>query len=240
MDCRRFDTQAATGRRDRTKVLVERAGGPCGVGTAATTVGGEGACRVGRRGAKQPGSVIERPSGRSTPAPVVGRGDVMEKIAWLVLGVVVLVAALRADRSARARRVGEVAFAALFIGAGALVNTYYLLTGYAFEDFADGAHFAFVRDTWRVVVVPQATVWIGLLIAFEVTVGLLVLSGGRRAEVGLVAVIAMHLALPVFGWITTVWALVMLVAFGLLLRAEHHAAARKRAAVERPAHTPVT
>lgn len=102
----------------------------------------------------------------------------MEKIAWLVLGVVVLVAALRADRSARARRVGEVAFAALFIGAGALVNTYYLLTGYAFEDFADGAHFAFVRDTWRAVVVPQATVWIGLLIAFEVTVGLLVLSGG--------------------------------------------------------------
>jgi threonine/homoserine/homoserine lactone efflux protein len=67
--------------------------------------------------------VIERLFGRSTPAPVVGRGDVMEKIAWLVLGVVVLVAALRADRSARARRVGEVAFAALFIGAGALVNT---------------------------------------------------------------------------------------------------------------------
>lgn len=164
----------------------------------------------------------------------------MERIAWVVLGAVVLVAALRADRSARARRVGEVAFAALFIGAGALVNTYYLWTGYAFDDFADGAHFAFVRDAWRAVVVPHATVWIGLLIAFELTVGLLVLSGGRRAEVGLVAVIAMHLALPVFGWITTGWALVMLVAFGLLLRAEHNAAARERAVVERPAHTPVT
>jgi hypothetical protein len=34
-------------------------------------------------------------------------------------------------------------------------------------------------------------------------------------------VIAMHLALPVFGWITTAWAQVMLLAFGLLLRAVH-------------------
>jgi hypothetical protein len=128
----------------------------------------------------------------------------------------------------------------LFIGAGALVNTYYLLTGYAFEDFADAGHFAFVRDTWRAVVVPHSSVWIGLLIAFELTVGLLVLSRGRRAQVGLVAVIGMHLALPVFGWITTVWALVMLLAFGLLLRAEYHATARPDAHVGSPARTPAT
>jgi len=162
----------------------------------------------------------------------------MEKIAWLVLGAVVLAAAVRADASARARRVGEVAFAALFIGAGALVNTYYLLTGHAFEDFADAAHFAFVRDTWRAVVVPHSTVWIGLLIAFELAVGLLVLTGGRRAQFGLVAVIGMHLALPVFGWITTIWGLVMLVAFGLLLRAEYHATARLHAPVAPAARTP--
>src|SRR3954463_11944041 len=105
----------------------------------------------------------------------------MEKIAWLVLGAVVLAAAVRADTSARARRVGEVAFAVLFIGAGALVNLYYLLTGHAFENFADGAHFAFVRDTWRAVVVPHSAVWIGLLIAFELTGGLLVLGGGPVA-----------------------------------------------------------
>lgn len=161
----------------------------------------------------------------------------MEKIAWLVFGAIVLAAACRADASPRARRIGEMAFAALFIGAGALVNTYYLLTGYNFADFADGAHFAFVRDTWRSVVAPHAPVWIGLLIAFEAAVGLLVLSGGRRAQIGLVAVIGMHLALPVFGWITTAWALVMLVAFGLLLRAEVHASARPRTPVERPAST---
>ena len=152
----------------------------------------------------------------------------MEKIAWLVVGAVVLAAAVRANASAHARGVGEIAFAVLFIGAGALVNTYYLLTGYTYADFADGAHFTFVRDTWRSVVVPHAAIWIGLLIAFEVTVGLLVLGGGRRAQIGLVAVIGMHLALPVFGWITTAWALVMLLAFGLLLRAEFHATACPR------------
>jgi len=113
----------------------------------------------------------------------------------------------------------------LFIASGALVNTYYLLTGYAYADFADGAHSGFVRDAWRSIVVPHAPVWIGLLIAFELAVGLLVLSGGRPAVIGLVAVIGMHLALPVFGWITTAWALVMLLAFGLLLRAELHATA---------------
>lgn len=159
----------------------------------------------------------------------------MEKIAWLLFGAVVLAAAVRANIAAdpgvcaRARRAGEVAVAALFVGAGALVNTYYLMIGYTYADFADGAHLTFVHDTWRSVVVPRAPVWIGLLIAFEVTVGLLVLSGGRRARIGLIAAIAMHLALPIFGWVTTVWSLVMLLAFGLLLRAELRATGDERA-----------
>ena len=94
------------------------------------------------------------------------------------------------------------------------------MTGYTYADFSDGAHTAFVRDTWRAIVVPHAALWIGVLVVFELVVGLLVLRGGRGARAGLVAAIAMHLALPLFGWITTAWALVMLIAFGLLLRAE--------------------
>jgi hypothetical protein len=164
----------------------------------------------------------------------------MEKIAWVVLGAVVLAAAVRAtlagtaDERARARRAGEVAFAALFVGAGAIVNTYFLVTGYTYADFADGAHTAFVRDTWRAIVVPHAALWIGMLIVFELVVGLLVLRGGRGARAGLVAAIAMHLALPVFGWITTAWALIMLIAFGLLLRAELSEPADGDAAAEHP------
>jgi hypothetical protein len=147
----------------------------------------------------------------------------MERVAWLVLGVIIVVAAARAEHSARARRVGRMAFAALYIGAGALVNAYYLLSGSDYADFADTAHFAFVRDTWASLVVPHHTLFIGLLVAFELTVGLLALSGGRRVQVALAAAMAMHIALPVFGWIFTVWSLVMLPAFALLLRAEHRA-----------------
>ncbi|HLL65005.1 MAG TPA: hypothetical protein VK453_04560 [Micromonosporaceae bacterium] len=144
----------------------------------------------------------------------------MEKIAWLVLGAVALAAACRAGASNRALYVGRTALGALFIGAGALVNVVYLLTGADYGTFADAAHLTFVRDTWHSVVAPRQAVFIGLLIACEITIGVLILSGGRRTEVGLVGAIGMHLGLLMFGWIMTIWASVMLVAFGLLLRAQ--------------------
>ena len=163
----------------------------------------------------------------------------MEKVAWLVLGMIIVVAAARAGHSARARRVGRMAFAGLYIGAGALVNAYYLLSGSDFADFADTAHFAFVHDTWRSLVVPHHTVFIGLLVAFELTVGLLALSGRRGVRVALAAAMAMHVALPVFGWIFTVWSLVMLPAFALLLRAEHRAMERPQTAAKSSTPAPV-
>ncbi len=116
--------------------------------------------------------------------------------------------------------VGRVALGALFIGAGALVNLWYLLTGADYGTFADGAHLAFVRDTWHSVVAPRQALFIGLLIAYEIVLGVLILSGGRRTELGLVGAIGMHVGLLVFGWVLTIWAVAMLVAFGLLLRAQ--------------------
>jgi hypothetical protein len=144
----------------------------------------------------------------------------MEKIAWLVLGAVALAAAVRAGRSRRALYVGRVALGVLFIGAGALVNAVYLVTGIDYGTFADGAHFAFVRNTWHTVVAPRQAVFITLLILYELVMGLLILSGGRRTELGLVAAIAMHLGLLVFGWVLTIWAVTMLVTFALLIRAQ--------------------
>lgn len=144
----------------------------------------------------------------------------MEKIAWLVLGAVALAAAFRAGRNHRALYVGRAALGALFIGAGALVNLIYLLTGADYGTFADAAHLAFVRDTWHSVVAPRQALFIGLLIAYEIMVGVLILSGGRRTEMGLVGAIGMHLGLLVFGWVMTIWAATMLIAFGLLLRAQ--------------------
>ena len=103
----------------------------------------------------------------------------MEKIAWLVLGAVALAASFRAGGSSRALSVGRAALGALFIGAGALVNLFYLLTGTDYGTFADAAHLAFVRNTWHSVVAPRQALFIGLLIAYEITIGVLILNGGR-------------------------------------------------------------
>jgi uncharacterized membrane protein len=81
-----------------------------------------------------------------------------------------------------------------------------------------------VTDTWRDVVTPNHVLWIGLLVVFEATVGALVLSGGRRTQLGYVGVIGFYLALWLFGWFETVWVVVMLPPMVVLLRAERRAA----------------
>jgi len=112
----------------------------------------------------------------------------------------------------------------LFIAGGALLHFINLATGSDYASFADPAHFAWVTHAWNVVVVPNHILLIGLLALFEATAGVLVLSGGRRTELGYLAVIAFYLALWPFGWIETVWVLIMLPAMLLLLRAERRAA----------------
>jgi hypothetical protein len=61
-----------------------------------------------------------------------------------------------------------------------------------------------------------------LLVVFEATVGVLILSGGRRTRLGLAGAIAFHSLLWLFGWIELVWCLVMLPPMILLLVAERH------------------
>lgn len=85
---------------------------------------------------------------------------------------------------------------------------------------------AFVADTWRSLVAPNLYVFIPLLIAFEVAVGVLLLTGGRRTQLALVGAIGFHLGLFFFGWACYPFSIAMIVAFALLLRAEcKHAAA---------------
>jgi hypothetical protein len=74
------------------------------------------------------------------------------------------------------------------------------------------------------VVAPNHYLFIGLLVAFEAIVGVLILSGGRRTQIGLVGAIGFHFALWLFGWGVTVYSLLMLPALVLLLRAERRAA----------------
>jgi hypothetical protein len=64
---------------------------------------------------------------------------------------------------------------------------------------------------------------VGLLAVFEATAGVLAISGARRTQLGYLAVIAFYLALWPFGWIETMWVLIMLPSMLLLLRAERRA-----------------
>ena len=145
----------------------------------------------------------------------------MEKIMWLVLGGVAFVSALRARRSVRAMLVGRWALGILMIVFGAVVNAIYLVVDPSYyAGFADSSPFPFVRDTWESLVVPHMSFFITLLIIFEAIVGALILRGGRRTQVGLIALMAFHVGQLAFGGVMWIWAAVMLVTLWLLLRAE--------------------
>ncbi len=147
----------------------------------------------------------------------------MEKVMWLVLGATVMVASLRAERSAPARTVARVALGSLFLVFGALVNAIYLVTDWdSFAAFGEMSQLAFVRDAWDSLVVPNTGLFIGPLIAGEATMGILVLSGGRAMQAGLVLLMAFHVGLLFFGWWLWLYAVPMLAALVLLLRAERH------------------
>ncbi|HEV7210508.1 MAG TPA: hypothetical protein VGN47_02210 [Blastococcus sp.] len=155
----------------------------------------------------------------------------MDVTVWLVCGVTAIVAGALAGRSRRAMIVGRIAVGVLMLVGGAVVNATYLWFAHRdYAPFADPAHFGWVTDTWHSVVAPHQAVFINLLIVFEAVVGILILSGGRRTQVGLVAAIGFHAALWLFGWIETVYVLVMLPPLVLLLLAERRRAPRASAA----------
>ena len=145
-------------------------------------------------------------------------------VLWVACAVVIVAAAWRSSRHPGAVRLGRLTFAFLFLVAGAAMNALFLAVGEDYAGFADGASIAFVRDTWESLVVPHPEAWIGLLIAFELVVGLLALAGGKWAQVAYGLAIAFHIGLLAFGWGFFVWAIPMIAAYATLLRAERRAA----------------
>jgi hypothetical protein len=131
---------------------------------------------------------------------------------------------VRAGNNERARQVGRWTIGALFIVFGAAVNAFYLAVGTdSYADFAQRSPFAFVRDTWASLVVPHQEFFITLLILAEAVAGSLVLAGGRMTQVGLEALMAFHVGQLAFGGVLWVWAPLMLLTLGMLLRAERRA-----------------
>ena len=146
------------------------------------------------------------------------------QVFWTACVATAIVASVLTIWKRRARYVGRVAVGVLMLLGGASVNAVNLASGANYAGFADQAHFGWVTNAWRTVVAPNHILFIGWLVAFEAAVGVLILSGGRRTQLGLAGAIGFHLALWLFGWGVTIYSLLMLPALVLLLRAERRAA----------------
>jgi hypothetical protein len=149
--------------------------------------------------------------------------NVWVQIFWVVCVAIAIVASVLAIWRPQARYIWRVAVGMLMLLGGAVFNAVNLALG-DYAGFADQAHFGWVTDAWHAIVAPNQYLFIGLLVAFEAVVGVLILSGGRRTQLGLVGAIGFHAALWLFGWFVTIYALIMLPALVLLLRAERRAA----------------
>lgn len=98
----------------------------------------------------------------------------------------------------------------------AVVGSFYLVMGgvhlgivaadpQTYEGFGQRGLLGFVRSGWTDIVMANPTVWGLLLMAGEVTLGTLLLRGGRAALLGWIGAIAFHALLMLFGWWVWLW-----------------------------------
>ncbi|HZC40863.1 MAG TPA: hypothetical protein VE343_09325 [Streptosporangiaceae bacterium] len=109
-------------------------------------------------------------------------------ILWVACGTATIIAAALAGRRGRARYLGRAAVGVLFIAGGALLHVINLAAGEDYAGFAGPAHFWWVTQAWNAIVVPNHILFIGLLAAFEAAAGVLAIAGGRRTQLGYLAV----------------------------------------------------
>lgn len=87
-----------------------------------------------------------------------------------------------------------------------------------YDPFADHPLFPFVHDGWQSIVMAHPAFWGLCLMAGEITLGTLLLVGGRAARWGWIGVIAFHLLLMLFGFYFWVWCIPALALLVLLAR----------------------
>ena len=128
----------------------------------------------------------------------------------------------------RVARAGRLAVGAMFAG-GSVVHVAIVVTGTeTYRHFVDTAFILFVKQAWLSVFMPHAALFGLLLAALELAVGLLILAGGRKTTIGLLAAIVFHLGLMLLGWGFWFWSAPMLAMLIALLRYDFGNAMRPR------------
>jgi hypothetical protein len=138
----------------------------------------------------------------------------------------------------RVASVGRLAFGVMFAG-GSAIHVAIVVTGTeTYRHFADTSFIPFVKQAWLSVFMPHAALFGLLLAAFELAVGLLILAGGRKTTLGLVAAVAFHLGLMLFGWGFCFWSVPMLAGLVALLRYDFSNALKPRRFTLQGRHRP--
>ncbi|GAA1450468.1 hypothetical protein GCM10009641_82960 [Mycobacterium cookii] len=109
-----------------------------------------------------------------------------------------------------------------------------------YRTFADGSFWSFVADAWQQVVMAHPLVWILLLAAGEVVLGLLLLRGGPAARVGWAGVLGFHVLLMSFGLGFWLWSIPVLAALVPTARADWPALTSAPPPVAARRRTPAT
>lgn len=100
----------------------------------------------------------------------------------------------------RYQDVARVVLAVAFFG-GAVANAIMLLAAPGiYEGFADLSLWRVYRSLWRRLVLPRLALWLAMVIAFEIGVGVLLLAPDPYARLGLVLAAAYTLFLVPFWW----------------------------------------
>ena len=103
------------------------------------------------------------------------------------------------------RKAARTAIGGLFLSTAGIHVGLVVADPEIYASFADQALFGWVRDQWIDVFMAHPAIW-GLAVATgELSLGVLLLVGGRPARWGYAGVIGFHLALMLFGWGFWAW-----------------------------------
>jgi|Deesub1362A_J573_1020465.scaffolds.fasta_scaffold00005_322 hypothetical protein len=95
--------------------------------------------------------------------------------------------------------IARTAFGIIYLVGAAINLQFALLNPQVYKEFADFAIILY-KTLWSSIVMPHLMTWIMLVVVFEITTGVLILSKGNLVKIGLAGCIIFNLFLIPFCW----------------------------------------